>query len=318
MMLLSIVIPTYNSSKFIDQTILAIDKFALDFEHKIEIVLVDDGSRDQTFIRSCEIANQCKINISIIQLFRNRGQFHALMAGLRHAKGDFIVTLDDDLEYLPSQIPTLLKCYEESESQVDVVIGVTNKRRRNPIRKFGTWLTNWMNSIMFGKPRNLQSGSFRLMTKDFNNRLIEHQTSNPIAGPLIYKTTQRIKNTIIVPNKGLRSSNYSFFKLISTFIRNIQNFSDFPLRYITVFGLVTATLAFASALFIVFQYFTGIPYPIRAAGWASTMVSIFFFSGAMMASIGLLGQYIFRIIEEVSQSPNYQIREVYVHKKEKS
>ncbi|MHB1190810.1 MAG: glycosyltransferase, partial [Armatimonadota bacterium] len=104
-MLVSIVIPTYNSSKFIEKTIAAIDEYAASASHDVELIIVDDGSRDSTFSTLTDIAGSCKVPMVLVQLFRNRGQFHALMAGLHHAKGDYVATLDDDLEYSPDQIP---------------------------------------------------------------------------------------------------------------------------------------------------------------------------------------------------------------------
>lgn len=310
-MLISIVIPTYHSARFIDKTVQAVEDFSTSFEHDIELVVIDDGSIDATYETLCGLADQITTPMTILQLFTNRGQFHALMAGLAAVRGEYIVTLDDDLEYNPAEIPTLLDAFQQNPGKYDVVIGKTAVRQTNPIRKFGTWLNNEFNSIMFRKPKQLRSGSFRMLTGQYAAKLVEYRTANPIVGPLIYRSSRRIVNVEIKHSKGVRVSNYSFFRLIDTFIRNFQNFSEFPLRYISIAGLSIAAISILYALFVVVQYFTGFPWPIKAPGWASLIVSISFFSGMILASIGLLGQYTFRIIEEVSKNPNYQIRAKY-------
>lgn len=314
-MLLSIVIPTYNSSGFIAETTSAIERYVAVSEYDFEVVIVDDGSLDGTYEKLKEIAERSALQMTIVQLFTNRGQFQALMAGLAHASGDYVVTFDDDLEYQPDQINCLLKKFNEEPGKWDVVIGAPNFRKRKIWRNIGSWFTNQVNTIMYNKPRQLHSGGFRLMTGSFVKCILEYRTANPILGPLIFKATRRVTNALVEHQQGLRCSNYSLSSLIGVFYKNLQNFTDFPMRYITNIGFGISILSISASLFFLFQYITGIPWPIKSPGWTSLITSICFFSGLMLAAIGFLGQYVFRVLEEVNKTPNFQIRNMIVFEK---
>ena len=307
-MKISIVIPTYRSLKFIEKTVSSINEYASRCSQAVELVIVDDGSEDGTYDFIVTIALKYQLPITAVQLFRNRGQFRAAMAGFRYVSGDLIVTMDDDLEYLPTEIDALMKPFQENPGKWDVAIGLPESRKRNLIRDLGSYIINVMNTIMFNKPRHLRSGSFRMMTAEFVSLLTEYETANPVLGPLIFKSTRRIVNVPVKYQKGLRSSNYKLSGLVKTFFHNLQNFSEFPLKVISIAGFAISMIAFLASLLITIQYFTGFPWTIKAPGWTSLIVSLCFFSGLILASIGLIGQYIFRIIEEVNKTPNYQIR----------
>ena len=123
-MYISIVMPTYHSAAFIAETVAEIERYAASSGHMIELVAVDDGSLDETFETLKSLALSTELDMRVIQLFTNRGQFHALMAGFAEARGDYIVTIDDDLEYNPDQIDRLAGAFNENPGRLDVVIGV--------------------------------------------------------------------------------------------------------------------------------------------------------------------------------------------------
>jgi len=310
-MLLSVVIPTYRSQSYIAQTFRELEEFARLMSYQVEVIFVDDGSEDGTFNELCRLAECSQLKVKVIQLFTNRGQHRAILAGLTQARGGYVVTWDDDLEYHPSQMLRLLAPVEAEPGRWDVVIGVPEIRRRSIFRRWGSGLNNLLNTIMFNKPRRLKSGSFRLLTADFAKRLREFQTANPVLGALIFRATKRVLNVPVEHQRGLRPSNYTPGRLIRTLSRGLQSFSEFPLRYIAWGGFLLAFISFAAALFVVIQYLTGWPWPIRAPGWTSLIVVLCFFSGAILFSVGFIGQYVFRVLEEVNKSPNYQIRTVF-------
>lgn len=313
-MFISIVMPTYHSARFIDRTVAAIDTYVSGSGHRFELVAVDDGSIDGTFETLTGLVHSGALEVRVVQLFTNRGQFHALMAGIAHARGDYIVTFDDDLEYMPDQIDRLIAPFEDEPGHWDVVIGIPGEGRKGPVRRLGSAFKNEMNTIMFGKPRHLKAGCFRMMTAEFARKLTEFRTAHPVIGPLIFKATRRIKNVAVNQSEGLRKSTYSLRKLVATFLHNIQNFSDFPLHYISMAGLMLSALSVMLTVYYIVRYYTGFPRPIQQLGWTSLIVAITFFSGAILFSLGFIGQYIFKIIEEVNKTPNYQIRAVYERK----
>jgi len=314
-MFISIIMPTYHSADFIGETLAEIERYVSVSSHRFEVVVIDDGSLDGTFERLSQLSITSRLNLRLIQLFTNRGQFQALMAGFVHARGEYLVTLDDDLEYHPAQIDRLIEMFQNEPGRYDVVIGIPEVVKKNVIRVAGSFLKNEVNTIMFQKPRHLRSGCFRMLTAEFSRKLLEFRTANPVIGPLIFKATRRIANVTVAHQKGLRKSNYSLVKLINTFYNNLQNFSEFPLRYISMAGLVLAAISIMMTGYYLIRYYTGFPRPIRALGWTSLIVAITFFSGTILFSLGFIGQYIFKIIEEVNKTPNYQIRNIIDYEK---
>lgn len=314
-MFISLIMPTYHSEDFIEDTISEIERYVSSSEHSFEVVVVDDGSLDGTFDKLSEISGKTKLNLRIIQLYTNRGQFQALMAGFANAGGEYVVTLDDDLEYHPEQIDLLIDTFVKEPGRYDVVIGVPEDVKKSLLRSAGSFVKNEVNTIMFDKPRSIRSGCFRMMTAELAGKLLEFRTANPIIGPLIFKATRRIANVTVEHRKGLRKSNYSLGKLINTFYNNLQNFSEFPLRYISISGMALSFVSILMTAYYLMRYFTGFPRPITELGWTSLIVAITFFSGAILFSLGFIGQYIFKIIEEVNKTPNYQIRNVIEYKK---
>ena len=200
--------------------------------------------------------------------------------------------------------------FHSSHGQLDVVIGIPEGKKRKLIREIGSYIKNEINTIMFDKPRHLRAGCFRMMTDELAKKLLDFKTANPIIGALIFKATRRIKNVKVMHREGMRKSNYSLMKLINTFFYNLQNYSEFPLRYISMAGLLLSALSILMTIYYLIRYFTGFPRPIQALGWTSLIVAITFFSGAILFSLGFIGQYIFKIIEEVNKMPNYQIRNI--------
>ena len=114
----------------------------------VEVVMVDDGSSDETFSTVRNWTANSTLDVRIVELFRNTGQFHALMAGLSHARGELVVTFDDDLEYAPTEIDKLIAPFETQPGRHDVVIGVAQERDRNFVRNWGSALVNRVNTVV--------------------------------------------------------------------------------------------------------------------------------------------------------------------------
>ena len=214
-MRLSIVIPTYNSENFIKKTLDEVSIFQKEYGDSLEIIIVDDGSSDRTFQVVKEYFSEVDINVKLIQLFRNRGQASALIAGLEEAKGDYVITIDDDLEYIPSEITVMID--EIERTKLDVILGIPKADNRNLLRKMGSLLQKKMNVLIFGN-QNIRHSSFRIMTGVFVNTLLTYRTKNPTLGNMIFKLTRRVGNVNVATGTSLRNSNYSFFALVGQFL----------------------------------------------------------------------------------------------------
>ena len=153
-MFISLIIPTNHSEDFIEETISEIERYVSSSEHSFEVVVVDDGSLDGTFDKLSEISGKTKLNFRIIQLYTNRGQFQALMAGFANAGGEYVVTLDDDLEYHPGQIDLLIDTFVKEPGRYDVVIGVPKDVKKSLLRSAGSFVKNEVNTIQYQNDSN--------------------------------------------------------------------------------------------------------------------------------------------------------------------
>ena len=279
---LSIIVPTYNSRNFISKTLDEFMKFSSMYDEELELIIVDDGSIDGTFEVIKDYFSTINFNLKLIQLFRNKGQACALIAGLEEAEGRYVVTIDDDLEYDPSEIKSMVDNIKETK--LDVVLGVPKRDKRSLVRKAGSHLQKKMNVLIFGN-QNIRHSSFRVMTGSFAKTLLSYRTSNPTIGNMIFKLTRRVGNLQVKTGTSLRGSNYSFFALVGQFLRNIQNHTVLPINYIASVGMVLSMLAFLVGIFIGIQYITGFPWEIKKPGWSSIVLLISFFSGGILFSI---------------------------------
>ena len=196
MSLYSVVVPVYNSQKTLQELYERIKNV---FEEKInepfELVLVDDSSKDQSF-KQMEKLRQADKRVKIIQLSRNYGQHCALLCGFHYAKGDFIITMDDDLQHPPEEIPKLIQELDNNP-ELDVVIAKYMVKKHGPIRNFGTYLANKVSSHIFKKDANLQLTSFRIMKRFVVQGILERRVNFPRIGHLLLLVSNRIGNVVV-------------------------------------------------------------------------------------------------------------------------
>lgn len=304
-MKISVVIPCYNSSRSLPELIERINH--LQSQYELEVVCVNDCSKDNT-IEVLEKLSQKYNFLRVIDLVYNIGQFKALMCAMEHSTGDVIVTIDDDLQHRPEDIPLLVE-HLISNKQLDVVIGAYKEKKHKVYRNLGTMLVASIDRKIFNKPDNLKSSSFRAMTRVFANALIAHKTQFPVIGPLILSLTRKIENVEVdhVSRKYGRSG-YSFTKLISTTLDNVFNFSSLPLKALSIFGFAISIVSLLVILFTIIKYIVG---GIGVPGWTSLIVFVNFYSGLLLVGIGIIGEYLIRILKESNNSPRYQIRNKY-------
>ena len=168
--LFSVVVPVYNSEKSLEELYMRIKKvFEENRNGEFELILVDDSSKDNSFSVMQKLHKKDK-RVKAIQLAKNCGQHAALLCGFHYAVGDFVLTMDDDLQHPPEEIPKLIQYMDEHDG-VDVVIGKYESKKHGIIRNMGTALSNMVSSYIFKKRKDLQLTSFRLMKKFVVNNL---------------------------------------------------------------------------------------------------------------------------------------------------
>ena len=305
-MILSIVIPVYNSENILDDLI---NQICLEIKKKtnllkdFEIILVNDNSLDNSWNKIKEIANNQK-NIIGINLSKNFGQHNALMAGIKNSKGDFLITMDDDLQHPPSYIIDIINKLSEG---FDVCYTKYQNNKYSFLKKLGSTINDRVANIVLGKPKNIYLSSYRGIKKNVINELKKFDGPYVYLDGIILNVTNNIGSIDIQHNKRLKgNSGYSFKKLFSLWLKVFTNSSIFPLRMASVTGfIITLISLFFAILLIIFK----IKNPEIPQGWTSIATFIFFFSGVQLLALGIIGEYIGRIFINLNQKPQYVIRE---------
>ncbi len=301
----SIVIPCYRCAawlhELIDRIIAAMPADA----EAYEIILVNDASPDDTWGAIEKEAQRYPLVRGINLLF-NVGQFRTTICGLEHARGALIITMDDDLQHPPEELPRLIQTMAENP-RLDCVFGAYRERRHNLLRGLGGRLYQKINGALYNKPRDLRWSSFRIMRRQVVEAVCAHRTAKPLINPILMSCTRRLGHVEVEhhPRAG-GTSGYRLSRLIQITVDNIVSASTFPLKLVSALGFLSAFSSATLGVFYVARYLAG---GIRVAGYASLVLLLLFFGGMILLSIGLLGEYVIRIIAEVAPPPRYMIRE---------
>jgi len=300
----SIVIPVYNSAKSIGKLCGRIKKVFKNITDRYEIILVDDWSPDNSW-NNLKRLNSEEGRIKIIQLMKNFGQHNALMCGFNYAKGKYIITMDDDLQHPPEEIPRFIKKIKTND--YDAVIGKAYSKKHSPFKNIGSNILNRLYSIVLKKPKNVRVGSFCIFTREIIDKMTSEKTPNPMTNALLFKNTSKVTNLIVKHNsRKFGKTNYNLSRHIKIAYDLLINYSTIPLKIVSIIGLIFSILSFLGLIHIIIRYIDG---SIVLAGWASTITLVSFFGGMTLFSFGIVGEYLIRILQEASNQKQYKIRE---------
>ena len=219
---ISVVIPVYNSESSIGELYCRVDKVLASLASEYEIIMVDDGSKDNSF-KEMSMLHSKERALRIICLEGNFGQQNAIMCGLRNATGDYVITIDDDLQNPPEEIPKLL---EKLESGYDVVYGIAAARKQSGIRRLGTAMTDLFFNMICSKPKEVRVGSFRGLKRHIVEKIINDFGSFVYITAITLKHTRNIGNVEVLHEvRKYGSSNYSLCKLAGLFYKLVVNYS---------------------------------------------------------------------------------------------
>jgi len=303
---LSIIIPVYNSEKTIEEVVSEIEIAVsnLNSKYDLEIILVNDYSKDNS-LQVCKNICKHKSFVKLISFSKNFGQHNALMAGIKIASGDYIISMDDDLQTPPNEIGKLID--ELERNNYDTVFGKYKTENKSIFRVFGSFVNDKMANILAEKPKYIKINSYFIMKRYIADEIIKYEHAYPYMGGLIFRVTQNVGNVLIQHrDRKIGKTNYTFIKLLQLWFDGFTNFSIQPLRISSVFGLFFSITGFVYLLIIIIRRIInpGIP-----AGWTSIMAAIIFFGGIQLLSIGLLGEYIGRVFLSINKKPQYVIKE---------
>lgn len=305
MKLVSFVIPCYRSSATIGAVVNEIDSaMAALTEYEHEIILVNDCSPDNTFEVIASLARECT-HITAVDLAKNFGQHAALMAGMRHSRGDVIVCLDDDGQTPADEVGKLLEKIDEG---YDVVYASYETKQHSGFRNFGSRVNGWMTEVMLGKPHELSLTSYFAARRFIIDEMLRYENCFPYVMGLVLRSTKNICNVPVHHRqREIGSSGYSLSKLLGLWMNGFTSFSIKPLRAATYLGSATAILGFLYAIIIIIRHFTEGLAPL---GWSSTTALLLILGGLILVVLGLIGEYVGRIFMCVNASPQYVERTV--------
>jgi dolichol-phosphate mannosyltransferase len=301
--LISIVVPVLDEADCIDELVQRVGEALSGEGVRHEIMFVDDGSSDETPER---IAAQHHANPAVksIRFTRSFGHQAALIAGLEHARGDAVVTMDGDLQHPPEFLPTLLKAWREG---VDVVSTVRLQTDVEPGGLKGA-VSRLFYRLMpaFTSVRvHPAAADFRLMDRravEAFNALEERFVF--MRGLVPWLGFTEVHFDYEVGTRFAGESKYRLWRMFRLALDGIFSFSVVPLRLISILGLLTTTFGIAFGIFAVISYATG---RVGGAGWTSVVVLILIFGGVQLLSLGIVSEYVGRTYEEVKRRPRYVI-----------
>lgn len=308
-MLVSITVPVFNSEKTLKELYSRIKNvFESEYGMDFELILVDDSSKDDSFRIMTELHN-CDKRVKAIQLTKNYGQHSALMCAFSYCRGEYVVTMDDDLQHVPEDIIELVKCIE-SHRNIDVVIGAYKEKKHGIVRNLGTKVSNLFTSKIFVKPIDLELTSFRIMRKNIVDSMLEMHVHYPRIGLMLLKITNRIINVEVSHDaRKYGKSGYTFRRLVGDLVSNILNNSAFPLIILKNMGVISFFVSLLLACYYLCRF---IVRGVSITGWTTLVILILLFSGSILLGIGILGEYLYRTLEETKKIPNYFVRQTYI------
>lgn len=299
---LSVVIPVYNSA----QTLPTLVRRLLDVLNRMgkrfELIFVDDGSEDDSWEVLKGLQEAHAENIGAIQLMRNYGQDNAIMCGFRHTRGQYIVTMDDDLQHPPEEIPRLLEAIQAKG--LDLVYGCYKEKKHSVWRNTGSFLVNSFYKLVFKSP--ITTTSFRILKRELLVSIFSYSLNFTFIDGLLAWNTQRIGEVTIEHHErfGGRSS-YSVGKLAISALNIFTNFSLLPLQLTSACGFLVAASGFVTALYYFIQYLlVRTPVP----GYASIIIAVLVLGGLQLLALGIMGEYLGRLHLNVNRKPQYTER----------
>ncbi len=294
---ISIVVPIYNSSNIVTDLLKAIDLERKNLNWDLELILVDDGSKDGSY-EKIEGLCQTYSYIKGIKLSRNFGHQIAVKTGLAHCTKDYIAIIDDDLQDPPSLLPLFFSYLDKG---YDVAYGVRKKRKESFLKKISYTSFYRVLKSMSDTKIPLDSGDFCVMKKHVVENMLKLQEKNPFLRGI--RAWVGFKQIGVEYERAARfdgESGYTFKKLMRIALDGIFSFSSVPIRIITVIGIIGLAFATIYSLMVIYGHFMN---GITIKGFATLAILISFFSSLILICLGIIGEYIVRIYDETRNRP---------------
>jgi glycosyltransferase involved in cell wall biosynthesis len=300
-MKISVIIPVYNSEATLRSLVTTLLQELNQVE--LEIVLVNDASKDKSEVICNELANENSC-VKFISLRKNRGEHNAVICGLNYCTGDYVAIIDDDFQTPPSEIISLLN--KAIIYDYDVVYAKYKQKRHSFFRNIGSNINDWSVNFLIGKPKGLYLCSFKLLKKEVVAEIISYKGPFPYIDALVLRCTDNIGTQLVLHAERVQGkSNYTIKKLLSLYLNIFLNFSHKPLRIVTISGIIISVVSVLVSGFVLYEktFISNTP-----PGWAFLSLLLLFSFGVIFFVIGLLGEYIGKIIMTLNNTPQFTIK----------
>jgi polyisoprenyl-phosphate glycosyltransferase len=300
---ISIVVPVYNGARTLpdlfSRTHAIMEKHGLTFE----MLLVDDGSKDNSWQKIVELKKEYGKIIRGYKLSHNQGQQSATLCGLLFAKGLWTITIDDDLQTPPEEIPVLLEA--AIRTNADIVYGVYPILHHSFIHNIGTRI--FRSILRLVAPHFPDGSSFRLVKAEILKGIPRDHGPGIFIDPMLSWQTSAVATVNVKHNRRPhQKSGYSFLKLIKLALTLLMVYSTLPLRLMIWFGLLAAIISFGVGIYFFIQKIT----VGASVGFSALIVTIAFAAGIILLSLGVLGEYISRIYTMGAGRPSFTVKTI--------
>jgi glycosyltransferase involved in cell wall biosynthesis len=300
---LSIVIPVYNSASILPQLISRLHEELPGICSEFEIILVNDGSRDESWEVIKRLAEEYPL-LHGITMMRNYGQHNALLCGIRAARYELIVTMDDDLQHPPEEIQRLLAKLEEG---YDVVYGTPQKENHGFLRTLASQMTKIALQRSMGAETARKISAFRVFPTRLRNAFADYRSPFVSMDVLLTWGASRFTSLSVRHDpRNSGASNYTFMKLLTHSFNMMTGFSVVPLQVASFLGFACALFGLLILVYVIGRYLL-LGYSVPGFPFLASIISIF--SGAQLLAIGIIGEYLARMHFRMMERPTYTIQE---------
>lgn len=303
---ISVVVPVYRSREQLSALHERVSTVLDRSEYSWEMILVDDASEDGTFDVMLELHRRDS-RVRLVRFARNMGQQHATLCGLTKARGDCVITLDDDLQNPPEEIPRFV---ERLEQGYDLVIGrIEGEKKHHAYRNLGSRLVQSLASHIVGKPKDISLSSYRALSRRAVDMMAAYAGAHVYLPALMFMAVpaNRITNIPVAHHDRYAGrSTYTPRKLLKLASYLLINYSNLPLRLATLWGFLVSAASLAYAAWVAAS---ALLYGSPVTGWPTVVVLVSFLSGNIMLCLGVLGEYIGRLVQENARLAQFPVFE---------
>lgn len=293
---ISVVVPVYNSSAVLAELVERLVGVLGELDETFELVFVDDCSPDDSWRTLESLHERHDGLLRIKRLLVNTGQHAATLLGLLSSRGDIVITMDDDLQHRPEDVPKLVAAIRSGH---DLAVGSFEEKRHSRFRNLGGRAVDWLLRSMYGLPRDFHLTSFRAMTRHVVEAVRRVNVPRPyLTAMLLATTSNRVNVPVAHDQRREGATNYTLGRSLSLVATLVLEYSSIPIRL--ALGLCILSMLVAIGL-VVWVFVQALYFGVSVPGWASTMVAISVFHATLLATLVLFGWYVSRFHAQLSQ-----------------